>query len=541
MLDLQAPTGVTQSVCKETDACKLRKPNCTKLEDRFLVILAGIIDTKSDLSDQLDTLEDDCQRITANYENVISSLESQLKEEQTNLAAATKSLQENQQLSVSTNEQHSDETTDYHTEMKKCCDTKNQFKAEACALRKIRGELYKLEGLDAFITDCQVGDWVDEECTVSCGGGTQDRTRAVLINPDNGSECPPLSMVRSCNVGGCPVDCEVGEWTQWSDCTAQCNGGVMSRFRPKTVDPENGGDACPEQSDAGECNNQACDADCVLADWGSWSLCSKACDEGHRQRRKKVLEPERGQGTCIDEDDETRVHHDECNTFDCTELITPPRDTLKCTSMVDLVIVLDGSGSLGSYGWRKSKQMTKKLIRQMVGGEQKVNLALLLFSGPRRRMFDSCTGEGETRGPKPSPEQCQMFWISHLSTDTAAVLRGANRMRWPGRTTLTSLALAEAGNELLQGRQDASSVVVVITDGKPMSPIKTGKASADIKETARLIYIPVGKGIRSTIPKMKQWSSRPWEDNVIRIEHFSTLASSSTLNKMISGFCAVVE
>lgn len=336
------------------------KPNCAKLEDRFLVIMAGIIDTRCDLSDQLDALEDDCQKTTTNYETVISSLESQLKEEQTNLAAATKALQENQQLSVTTNEQHTTETHDYHTEMKKCCDTKNEFKAEACALRKIRGELYKMEGLDAFITDCQVGDWIDEECSVSCGGGTQDRSRSILINPENGSECPPLSMTRSCNMGGCPVNCQVGEWTEWSDCTAECGGGVKSRFRPKTVEPEHGGDPCPEQSDAGECNNHACSADCVLSDWDSWSLCSIACDSGHRERRKRVLEEERGQGVCAEEDDESRLNFDECNTFDCSSIVTPPRDTLQCEGMLDLVIVLDGSGSLNNYGWRQSKKMAKK-------------------------------------------------------------------------------------------------------------------------------------------------------------------------------------
>lgn len=177
----------------------------------------------------------------------------------------------------------------------------------------------------------------------------------------------------------------------------------------------------------------------------------------------------------------------------------------------------------------------------MVGGEQKVKLALLLFSGPRRSMFDACTGEGEADGPKPSLEECQMFGVSRLTTDTRAVLRAANRMEWPAATTLTSLAFAEASNELLQGRDGASSVVVVITDGKPMSPIKTGKASANLKQSARLIYIPVGGGVKSTIPRMKLWSSRPWQDNVVRVEHFSTLASASTLNKMISSFCNVVS
>merc|ERR1712238_617785 len=96
--------------------------------------------------------------------------------------------------------------------------------------------------------------------------------------------------------------------------------------------------------------------------------------------------------------------------------------------------------------------------------------------------------------------------------------RKASKMSWPGKTTLTSLALAEAKSELLQGRQDAQSVVVVITDGEPMSPIKTGKASADIKESARLIYIPVGKGVASTVDAMKEWCSKPPQDNVVVID-----------------------
>ena len=80
-------------------------------------------------------------------------------------------------------------------------------------------------------------------------------------------------------------------------------------------------------------------------------------------------------------------------------------------------------------------------------------------------------------------------------------------------------------SELLQGRQDAQSVVVVITDGKPMSPSKTGKASADIKQTAQLIYIPVNKGVASTVDQMKVWSNKPHEDNVVVIDSFFELST----------------
>merc|ERR1719336_1502217 len=127
--------------------CKLTKPDCDNLNDRFMVILAGIKDTEEKLSDDLDALENKCQEIKTSYEGTLSSLENQLKEEQTNLAGASKSQTENQQQSTLSNEQHGQLNEEYHTTMTECCDNKNGFTAEICALEKIRGELYRLEGL----------------------------------------------------------------------------------------------------------------------------------------------------------------------------------------------------------------------------------------------------------------------------------------------------------------------------------------------------------------------------------------------------------
>merc|ERR1719210_524705 len=176
--------------------CKLSKPNCEKLQDRFMGILAGIKDMEEKLSNDLVDLQTKCQEIRTSYENTISSLENQLKEEQTNLASASKSMTENQQQSVLGNEQHGELDEEYHTTMAECCDNKNGFTAEICALEKIRGELYRLASVSVSITDCEVSEWVDEECSVSCGGGKQDRTRTIIIHPVNGSQCPPLRMER---------------------------------------------------------------------------------------------------------------------------------------------------------------------------------------------------------------------------------------------------------------------------------------------------------------------------------------------------------
>jgi len=205
LLALDAPTGVTKHECKETGRCIVGKGQCVKLRDRFLNILSGILDKKEELSTAIDDLTNSCQEIRDGYKSQISVLEAQLKEEQTNLAIASKALSEAIQQSGLSNEQHMTLHLEYTKTMTQCCDTKNELTGEICALEKIRGELYKLKGLSVFMTDCEVSDWADEECSVSCDGGKQDRTRSILIHTVNGTECPPLKMERTCNVDGCPL------------------------------------------------------------------------------------------------------------------------------------------------------------------------------------------------------------------------------------------------------------------------------------------------------------------------------------------------
>jgi len=316
----------------------------------------------------------------------------------------------------------------------------------------------------------------------------------------------------------------------------------MTRTRDKNVEPENGGDPCPEMAETRECNTFACNADCVLADWTDWTACSRQCNSGVEQRRKAIIKEKVGQGECAPKDAEgIRLDNRDCNTFSCDELLPKGRLMVRCVAKVDIFLIIDGSGSLGRRGWIQSEDTAKKLVDSMMGGDDGVNIAVMLFSGPRQwRNLDACTGS-DPNAAQPEMDTCGVHWVSRLTGDIAAVRKSINQMSWPRRTTLTSLALAEVNSNLIYGRQDAQPVVVIITDGKPMSPIKTGNAAEALKEKARLIWVPVGKGVKSSIEDMKVWASRPWRDNLLVVDSFDDLDQPSTLNNMISGFCPMLE
>lgn len=540
MIELNVPQGVTAHDCADINTCKLSEPNCNELIDRFMVINAGLEDKSNELSTELSDLRSECKRVRERYEETIATLESRLKAEQTALAIATTHMTDNQALSVLSNTQHVDMKKEYHHTLTTCCTNKNAYTSEICALEKIRGELYKLEGLAVFMSDCAVSEWVDQECSVSCGGGQQTRLRSIIVYPVNGSACPPVRMDRLCNMAGCPIDCSVKEWSGWSDCSADCGEGVQTRARSKVIEPENGGDPCPEQTQTQSCNTFACNTDCVLEDWSSWGICPKMCGGGHAERKRIIQVDSTGSGKCEAADSSARLDYEVCNDFDCQLLLPPNRSVLHCSAFIDVILVIDGSGSLGQYGWDQSKAMAEQLVSSMQGGDNSVKLGVLLFSGPQDwSHYKSCTGQGS--GIMPSAATCGVRWVKHLDSDMGAVQTAVKQLDWPRRTTLTSLALLEAKEELRQGRPQAKSVVIVITDGKPMSALKTGFAAEEVKDSARLVWVPVGSAIKKIRKQLKEWASAPWQDNLLEIDTFSVMNSPPAMNGLISEFCPQVS
>jgi len=412
--------------------------------------------------------------------------------------------------------------------LKLCKVNINNLISEGCALGRIRGELEKMKGHTnpAFLQDCEVTDWSAEECSVTCGGGSQKLTRAISVHPVGGAECPPLEMSRSCNEDACPVDCETGDWSEWGDCSSECNGGVKQKIRSVITVAQNGGQACGETSVADSCNLQSCDVDCALSDWAGWSICSKECDGGLESRVKSVVESAKGDGQCAKHDSDSRLEFMPCNTQACTSQVT-------CTSKIDLVLLLDGSGSLRQSGWEQTKKFGQLLIKALQGGEETVKLSVILFSGPRTwSLAKRCTGG---RGATPSMADCGIQIVQHFTTDMAKAADVVKGLTWPAATTLTSQALMAAKAELSLGRKDAQSVVLVVTDGRPMNPRRTKQASKDLREAARLMWVPVTR--YAPMKDIRKWASKPARENIIKLNSFWAMTDLESIGNIVSDMC----
>jgi len=521
---------------KRSAKCTITKsPQCYKLQERFLLIQSGIQDERDELLEEIEKMETSCQDTKDTLETQVSDDQKVLDGAQTKLAAATESEANAGESARQTSKAFNGMNKDLMHTMKTCNENYINFETELCALRKIRGELYKMQGGGmgkSFFVDCGVTKWEGEECSKKCAGGTQKLLRQVITHPNGGAKCLPLSAMRSCNSNPCPVNCKLEAWNGWSKCSAQCGGGVQQRLRDVKQVMKFGGKPCSASSETKACNGQACETDCVLSKWSKWSKCSKDCDGGTKRRSKYVKIPAVGEGQCGDAWDKERLQFKACNRFRCK--VGKGKKVLECNRKLDVVLLIDGSGSLGKKGWDSEIIAAQNFISAFANKKKaKAMLSVILFSGPKTWSgVSKCTGKSK----KPvDMERCGITTVTHFNDDAKRVNQLVLGLEWPKGSTLTSLALATAKAELGLGRKDAKSVVVVFTDGRPMSFRKTTIASTELRKSARLIWVPITA--RAPLKRIKKWATRRWQENIVLAEDYKTLSSADTVNHIIADMC----
>lgn len=314
---------------------------------------------------------------------------------------------------------------------------------------------------------------------------------------------------------------------------------MTQRARDIKVHMRYGGKSCGQTTMAKSCNAQACDKDCSLSRWTKWSACSKKCDGGTQRRTRPVKEKALGDGKCAPENDKTRLQYKQCNVKACKKVAREGKPTLQCKSNLDVILVLDGSSDLGSKGWKKTIEAAKLFVSSFQDNKA-ARVAVLTFSGPETWSgVSKCMGE--EAGPVDMDKDCQISWASRFSDfqDVSQVTAKLSGLSWPKGGSLTSLALAAAENELQLARKDANAVVAVITRGRPLSFRRAGAAAERIKESARLVWVPVSKF--APLAKFKLWASQRWQENVVQVSSYNKLATPVSIDHIIANICQEVD
>jgi hypothetical protein len=171
--------------------------------------------------------------------------------------------------------------------------------------------------------DCVMGEWGTwSTCDRSCGGGSTKRTRSIdVASAFGGAECDSGEQSQSCNVQACPVNCQIGSWSSFTDCTVTCGAAGGSKMRSRAnVAPSDGGMACPHESTNTEievCNQTPCPQHCQVGGWSLWTTCSKTCGGGTQARSRSVISRAEHGGYECPNVDESRGCNDSSCPIDC--------------------------------------------------------------------------------------------------------------------------------------------------------------------------------------------------------------------------------
>ncbi|XP_068700145.1 uncharacterized protein [Montipora foliosa] len=175
--------------------------------------------------------------------------------------------------------------------------------------------------------DCPVnGSWSAwsswQACSATCGDGLQLRSR-VCEHPapkNSGYSCEGDSVeVKPCTVRRCPINGNYSDWSDWSECSRSCSGGIKSRRREcNNPSPLFGGRDCKEigaDTEKVHCNPEPCPVNGNWNSWSMWSFCSVKCGPGKRERMRKCDNPPPrfGGESCVGSDRQTMP----CSLSDC--------------------------------------------------------------------------------------------------------------------------------------------------------------------------------------------------------------------------------
>jgi hypothetical protein len=494
-------------------------PDCGLLFDTLSLQWGMFKDRVDELKAEMDANAAAWDDLKADFDAQVASLGDKLDACTRTLSEATSSKnREGQELAEKEDEKRRLDS-EHVTTMKMFRDRITYIvQQDICGPTVVRNEVMK-ESTSCHpkdIDDCDVTPWTAATCSVDCDdrcpddgcGGIQTLTRTVVVRPNEcGIRCPDLTRSRKCNQIKCPVDCIMSRWSGWSKCSKDCEGGIQQQTRAVITRHKNGGQACSAVSEARACNAFSCDRDCTLEDWTTWSPCSMACGGGNQARVRRVEIPIRGEGKCPTPKSATRLQNQECNAHECTG------DEI-CIAKQDLIIAVDGSGSMKADGFKLVRNFTGELLKRYTTeyyAETTMQIGLVLFGN----------GVIEDDG-----SISKATLLRELTTDMAATKVAAAEMNHQKGFTNMAQAFVLARKLLTQnGRKEAQSAVLTISDGKPSFLFET-REQAKVLDSKGIMRFMLGI---AEFPGSDGWqlmrelASQPAGTNSVRVPGVNAL------------------
>jgi len=494
--------------------CKLGPQTCAAMLDAAAEVEGEIADSQARLRASAARAREACKDEDLFAKNQLSMETSQVADRSRELGEATFKAGAVGELTNQKDSERQKMQADLKAATAKCeKDTSDILYGKMCALQKVRDSLQLLAGRSELPEDCQVSDWEAGMCSATCGGGMKKLSRKVTLSAKGGAACPPLQLNLRCGETVCPKECEVSRWTTWSACSAQCNGGIQERNRVVSSNPLGNGVGCPHLVDMRLCNTESCTSDCTLLQWTSWSPCSQACGSG-AQTRARGLRDE-GRASCPAAGAKERLEHRHCNKKKCDD-----SKEVKCAGApLDIVLLLDASGSITERGFTTLKALSLELVHRYSPSNNGTKMAVAAFAK-------------------------QSTAVSALSGDASELsTRIASHLRWLKGPGNAGAGLSRAMSLLpIGGRKKATSLVLMITDGRLVDPFLARQAAEKLKNSGvRLAFAVVGTDYKNS-ELLKGMASLPEKSNFIQLPDLKQLPAflKWAARRIVANTCSAV-
>jgi len=203
-----------------------------------------------------------------------------------------------------------------------------------------------------------------------------------------------------------------------------------------------------------------------------------------------------------------------------------------CIAKQDLILAIDGSGSVTDQGFKILKAYATALLERyqmMYFGEPAMRIGVVLFGN------GAILADGKTVAPAIN--------VQKLTKEMSQVKTAMGKCIQKGGFTNMAQAFALAEDMFIKGsRKDAQQSVMTITDGKPSFAFMTNEMVEQLDDKGIMRYFIVVNDAGPTSDVMKQmklWASQPWETNLIHVQGTLMLEADTDLwvEKALTKFC----